>query len=119
MVKSHGSPFTIEGSIWINKGEDCFIGPGRVALLNVVIQEGSINAAAKKLNISYQQAWKTIDQMNRLSPIPILIPKRGGKDGGGVEPTAYGRKIIAEINRLEKEFSKFLLSINKEFDPCF
>lgn len=117
--RPHHKPFTINGQLWIDKGTDCFLGPGRIELLNAIVKEGSINAAAKKLGISYQHAWKTIEQMNRLSPIPVLIPKRGGRDGGGAELTGYGLKIITEVNNMEKAFADFLLNINKSFDICF
>ncbi len=115
----HEKPFTIQGRIWINKESECFLGPGRIELLNAIIKEGSINAATRKLGMSYQHAWKTIEQMNRLSPIPVLIPKRGGKDGGGAELTGYGLKIINEMNQMEMAFADFLLNANKHFDICF
>ena len=111
--------FSIDGCIWVNKGEDCFLAPGRIALLNAIVKEKSIRAAAKKLGIPYQLAWKTIDQMNRLAPIPILIARRGGKDGGGVELTGYGNRIIQEVNRIESEFTKLLSSLNEDHDFCF
>lgn len=110
--------FCIQGKIWINKQDECFLGPGCIELLNTIVKEGSINAAAKKLNISYQHAWKTIEQMNKLSPIPIIIPKRGGKDGGGAEITGYGLKIVQEINQLEMAFADFLLNANKQLNLC-
>jgi molybdate transport system regulatory protein len=112
-------PFTINGQFWIDKGEECFLGPGRIELLNAIVKEGSINAAAKKLGISYQHAWKNIEQMNRLSPIPVIITKRGGRDGGGAELTGYGLKIITEVTNIEKVFAEFILNINKNFDICF
>ena len=56
--------FSIDGCIWVNKGEDCFLAPGRIVLLNAIVQEKSICTAAKKLGIPYQLAWKTFDQMN-------------------------------------------------------
>lgn len=111
--------FSIDGCIWVNKGDDCFLAAGRIILLNAIVQEKSIRAAAKKLGIPYQLAWKTIDQMNRLAPIPILITKRGGKDGGGVDLTSYGKRIIEEVNLIESEFSKLLSRLNKVHDFCF
>lgn len=121
MIKPQNTnkPFSIQGRIWINKDGECFIASGRIELLNSIITEGSINGAAKKLGISYQHAWKTIEQMNRLSPIPIIIPKRGGKDGGGAELTSYGLKIINEMNQLEISFTEFIINVNNHFEICF
>lgn len=111
-------PYYIQGRIWINKYDECFVELECIELLNCILKEGSINAAAKKLGISYQHAWKMIEQMNRLSPIPVIISKRGGKDGGGAEVTGYGLKIVQEINQLEVAFADFLLNANKQLDFC-
>lgn len=112
-------PFSIDGYIWVNKGEECFIGPGRVSLLSAVAKEGSINAAAKLLGMSYQQAWTVIEQINRLAPVPVLIIKRGGKNGGGAELTGYGKRIIGEVNSMEAAFKKLLSVLNEEYHFCF
>ena len=111
--------FSIDGYIWVNKGDECFIAPGRVVLLNTIAREGSINAAAKLLDMSYQQAWKVIEQMNRLAPVPVLNIKRGGKNGGGAELTGYGKRIISEVDQIEAAFIKLLSLLNKEHHFCF
>ena len=111
--------FSIDGYIWVNKGNECFIAPGRVVLLNAIAREGSINAAAKVLDMFYQQAWKIIEQLNRLAPVPVLIIKRGGKNGGGAELTGYGKRIISEVDQIEAAFTKLLSVLNKEHHFCF
>ena len=112
-------PLSIQGNIWIDKDCECFLSLEYAKLLNAVANEGSINAAAKKLSISYQNAWKTVEQMNKLAPIPVIICKRGGRSGGGAEITNYGKKIISEMNQIELEFAEFLIKINKRFNICF
>ena len=113
------TPYCIQGRVWINKNGTCFLELGYVELLHAILTEGSINAAARKIGVSYQHAWKTIEQMNRLSPLPIVVLKRGGKDGGGAELTTYGLKVINEMNQLEMALADFLLNANKHFDVCF
>lgn len=113
------NPYCIRGRIWINKNDQCFLKPGYVELLHAIHTEGSINTAAKNIGISYQYAWKIIEQMNQLSPLPVVIPKRGGKDGGGAELTSYGLRVINEMNQLEMAFADFLLNANKHFEICF
>lgn len=112
-------PFEVKGRFWIEKQGEAFLGPGRVELLKLVVTEGSINAASKKMGMSYQQAWNTIDRMNRLSPIPVMIPKRGGKNGGGAELTSFGQKMINEVEKLNKAFSTFLSAMNDSLDIGF
>jgi molybdate transport system regulatory protein len=113
------SPFSICGNMWIEKEGECFLGPGRIVLLNNIWKEGSINAAAKKSGISYQHAWKVLEQMNRLSPLPVMVPHRGGKDGGGSKFTPYGIRLVTNVNQIDEQFREFLVMINSEFDICF
>jgi molybdate transport system regulatory protein len=112
-------PLSIQGDIWIDKDCECFLSLEYARLLSAVANEGSINAAAKKLSISYQNAWKTVDQMNRIAPNPLIICKRGGRAGGGAKITIYGLQIINEMNQIEVEFAEFLNKINKRFSICF
>lgn len=119
-TSSHrATPFSIQGSVSIVKNCECFLCSEHKILLNSIAVEGSINAAAKKLGISYQNAWKIVEQINHQSPIPMIICRRGGKAGGGAELTSYGRKLIDEMNQIEMEFAEFLIRINKRFDICF
>jgi molybdate transport system regulatory protein len=113
--KKH-QPFKIEGKVWVTKHGELFLGMERLKLIKTVIEEGSILAAAKKLKMSYQQAWNIVNQMNHLSPLPIVVTKRGGKDGGGIEITKHGERVILQLNKLEASFEEFLKVATNDFD---
>ena len=59
---------------------ELFLGGTQIRLLKQVGVDGSIHAAAKNLKMSYQHAWHILDKMNLLSPIPIVLRQKGGKD---------------------------------------
>lgn len=113
------SKYSIDGAFVIHKGEEVFFGPAQYRLLRQIIKDGSINAAAKNLSISYQHAWTVIDKMNKMAPVPIVIRQKGGKDGGGCRISDYGLKIYEEFARRETMFKEFLELMNDGIDGCF
>ena len=110
--------FGIKGAFAIYKDDELFFGHTQYLLLKALNTEGSINAAAKSCRISYQQAWTVADTMNRLSPIPILIRKKGGKDGGGCLVGAYGEELIRLYEKKAQQFSEEMNLLNQDLDSC-
>ncbi|MEM6554653.1 MAG: LysR family transcriptional regulator [Pseudomonadota bacterium] len=70
-------------------------GPGKATLLEVLLDSGSISAAARQLNMSYPRALKLIEQMNETFSEPIVQTQTGGPDGGGAQVTEMGRLVLS------------------------
>jgi len=113
------SVFTLDASISIYRQDELFIGNAQYRLLKQILADGSIHAAAKNLKISYQYAWHLIDKVNRLSPIPVVVRQKGGKDGGGCEVSPYGKKLIQTYAQKELELIAFIEQSNSELEGCF
>ena len=102
------------------KEGDKFFGPGIAALLHLVDEHGSIQAACAVMDMSYSKAWKIIKRADQALGFPLLLSKNGGKEGGRSSLTEEGRrflqcydqmdeKLCAEADRLLHEcFSEFL-----------
>jgi molybdate transport system regulatory protein len=90
----------------ITKADNIAIGPGKVALLEAIVEAGSITAAAKALGMSYRRAWLLIDSMNQMFKLPVVDAATGGKHGGGARVTATGLKMIECYRRIEKSALK-------------
>ncbi len=99
--------FYIQGDLEISKDGQVFLTAKRIALLKLVKEAGSINAASKALKMSYQQAWHFIKEMNELSPLPLVIRQRGGSNGGGAVVTKFGDKTIREYEKLAQAHDQF------------
>ena len=41
------------------------IGPGKIRLLKLIDEAGSISAAGRKLDMSYRRAWILVEELNR------------------------------------------------------
>ena len=96
----------IQFRLRITKADDIAIGPGKVALLEAIIEAGSISAAAKALGMSYRRAWLLIDSMNKMFKLPVVDAATGGKHGGGTIVTATGYKVIECYRRIEQAAMK-------------
>lgn len=113
------SKFYIEGNLEIAKDGKSFLNAKRVALLKLVKEKGSINAASKALKMSYQQAWHFIKEMNDIAPLPLVIRKRGGANGGGALLTNFGDKTVAEFEKLSKLHEEFKNQKSEDLWLCF
>ncbi len=87
--------------IRINKGDDIAVGPGKIALLEAIIDTGSITAAAKKLDMSYRRAWLLVDAMNHSFQAPVVETAKGGRLGGRTVVTPLGEEVIRRYRTIE------------------
>ncbi|MDD4920987.1 MAG: winged helix-turn-helix domain-containing protein [Bacteroidales bacterium] len=111
--------FSMDASLSFNKEGELFLGYNQIRLLKQVLADGSIHAAAKNLTMSYQHAWHLLDKLNRLSPVPVVIRQKGGKDGGGCSLSPYGMKLIQMYMKKETELLQFLEQNSRELESCF
>ncbi len=86
----------------ISSGGDIALGPGKVELLALVKQTGSISEAAKRMEMSYMRAWSLIQTMNACFKEPVVEAVRGGHQRGGAELTETGRRALELYQRMEE-----------------
>ena len=68
----------------IDFNEGRALGPGKVRLLELVGETGSISAAGRAMGMSYRRAWLLVDALNRTFHMPVVEARGGGADGGGL-----------------------------------
>jgi len=107
--------YKISGRLWIECEGKGFFGPGRVELLQRIEQTGSINKAAKEMDMSYKKAWEMINELNTQASTPLVITQAGGEKGGGSMITEEAKKLIAYHQQLRKRFVTFLEKETKNF----
>jgi len=83
-------------------GRDAALGPGRVQLLELVRETGSLRSAAAQMEMAYMTAWKHVKTLNRRFRSPLVVSKRGGKAGGGAVLTRTGQRVVALYHRMEE-----------------
>ena len=78
------------------------IGPGKIKLLELVAQSGSISAAGRAMNMSYRRAWMLVDSLNRCFRAAVVETQLGGTRGGGAVLSALGRDVIRWYRAIER-----------------
>lgn len=94
-----------ELSIRIDFGVGHRLGPGKIQLLEQIASLGSIAAGGRALGMSYRRAWELVEAINQIFGQPVLVPKTGGKKGGGAVLTPLGLTLIARYRAIEKAAS--------------
>jgi molybdate transport system regulatory protein len=98
--------FRITGMLRIESGDERFLGPGRLELLENIIETGSISQAAKQMGMSYKKAWDLVNSINQHTIKPIIITQTGGEKGGGTIVTEEGIQLIVAFKKLHEEFQR-------------
>lgn len=100
--------FTVDGRIWITSSNESSIGEGKILLLEKIHKLGSLRQASIEMKMSYQQAWNIINILNHQLEKPLVVLRRGGKDGGKAEITDFGLEIMSYYRNLQLQFKQFL-----------
>src|SRR3984885_15686116 len=85
----------------IDFGSARSIGPCKIALLERIERAGSLSQAARELGLSYRRAWQLLDDLNHSFVVPVASASVGGVGGGGVQLTAFAKKLISAYRRVE------------------
>jgi len=102
-VKTSRSLCELKPRIRVVCGKNIALGPGKVELLALVGETGSIGEAAKRMEMSYMRAWTLIQTMNECFKSPLVVTVRGGQKGGGAKLTESGRRALELYRQIEEE----------------
>ena len=75
------------------------------SLLEAISRTGSLLAAAKSLGIPYSKAWRSISSLERRIGGPVIVPRRGGRCGGGTELTEAGKELLLVYSRIRRRYA--------------
>lgn len=90
-------------TIRIDFDESRALGPGKIRLLELVGETGSISAAGRAMGMSYRRAWLLVDALNQTFRNPVVQTRGGGVGGGGADLTGFGVDLVASYRSMEKE----------------
>lgn len=93
-------------TIRIDFGNGSALGPGKVRLLELIAQTGSIRKAAAGMKMSYRRAWLLLKALSGTFGDALVTTATGGKAGGGARLTPLGRKVVAQYRAFEMAAAK-------------
>jgi molybdate transport system regulatory protein len=99
---------SLRGRLQLERNGSAFLGPGRVDLLEAIGEHGSITSAAKSVGLSYKAAWDAVDAMNNQAQAALVSRSVGGSRGGGTQLTEYGKRVVALVRRIERDYAGVL-----------
>lgn len=95
----------------VYRGEGVVLGPGKVELLGLIAETGSLSEAARRMDMSYNRAWLHVKVMNESFASPLVNSTRGGAGKGGASLTEAGQEVLELYRRLEAEAAKATANI--------
>jgi molybdate transport system regulatory protein len=85
----------------VDFGSGCSVGIGKIELLEGIARCGSLSQAAREMRMSYRRAWLLLEDLNASFKRPVAHASVGGRGGGGVVLTPFGKRLVAGYRRLE------------------
>jgi molybdate transport system regulatory protein len=95
----------IKHKIWLERDGHVIFGPGRDGLLKAVAEHHSLNAAAKKLKMSYRAAWGRIRASEARLGIKLVEIDHAKQ---GMHLTDEAKKLMACFDELEQDIARLL-----------
>lgn len=79
------------------------LGHGKIRLLELIDEHGSISSAARAMGMSYRRAWLLADEANRMFAQPLFATRLGGRGGGQAQLTEFGHKAIGLYRDMQRQ----------------
>jgi len=67
--------------------------------------------------MSYRRAWLLLADLNVSFEQPVALTSTGGRGGGGVILTAFGKRLVAEYRKMEAELQPLAEARFVDFRP--
>ncbi|HOQ72633.1 MAG: LysR family transcriptional regulator [Smithellaceae bacterium] len=102
----------IKYKVWIEKNGKVVFGKGRDDILKAIDEQRSLNAAAKKLEMSYRAAWGRLKASEERMGMKLV---EIGVHDKSMQLTGQARSIIERFERLEKDVERLLHTADQDF----
>lgn len=77
------------------------LGPGKIRLLELIDEQGSLSRAAEAMSVSYRRAWLFVQHINAAFDEPAVSTPEHGHGGAAARLTDFGKELISRFRRME------------------
>ncbi len=106
----------VKYKVWLEKDGEVVVGNGKVGLLKLIDELGSIQKSAEKYGMSYRHAWGMIRKIEKRSGFKFIDTQVGGKEGGSAKLTPQGKEFLNQYDAFRKALNE---SIENKFNRVF
>lgn len=85
-------------NLWIEIDGQVALSGWRVKLLKTIAATGSINAAAREMDIPYHTTWQKIHEMEERLGVKLLETRIGGVQGGGAQLSPAAKEYLEKMD---------------------
>ena len=100
--------------LWLETKDGMLLGLGRIQLLELVEELGSLNKAAAAMGMSYRAAWGRMKQTETVIGSP-LVERSGPKKGFRLTP--LGHEIVAMFRVWHRDVEAYAVARAREVFP--
>ena len=100
--------------LWLETGDGMMLGLGRIQLLELVEELGSLNKAAAAMGMSYRAAWGRMKQTETVIGQP-LVERSGPKKGFRLTP--LGHDIVQLFRTWHRDVERYAVGRARELFP--
>ena len=102
--------------VWLEKDGEVIASNGKIGLLKLIGELGSIQKAAQEYGMSYRHAWGIIQKIEKRSGLKFVETQVGGRDGGRARLTPTGREFLGQYSTFQRGLAEM---IEKKFKAAF
>ena len=100
--------------LWLETRDGMLLGLGRIQLLELVEELGSLNKAAAAMGMSYRAAWGRMKQTETVLGAP-LVERTGPKKGFRLTP--LGHDVVRMFSDWHKDVEAYAFSRARDIFP--
>lgn len=98
----------VKSKVWIETGGEVVAGDGKVHLLRLIGELGSIQKAAERLGMSYRHAWGFLQKMGTRGRFKLVETQIGGRQGGGARLTPQGMNFLRRYSGFRDGLEEYI-----------
>ncbi len=104
--------------LFLEKNSEFILGPGRIELLQLIRDLGSLKKAAERMDMSYRWAWGRINKTQEGVGVALLERKPPPSRGRSWTLTPQAEQLIEWFSKVEQELSATLHRLEADM-PAF
>ena len=94
------------------------LGPGKIELLENIVSQGSLAAAAREMQMSYKRAWQLLAATNEIFNEPVAVSLPGRNTEGSTQLTPFGARVITLYRTVERRAAQATTTATRELSAA-